>query len=416
MSSSRTSSNLAASLVHVCVAPELAKQFESILRSMRWEVSSTGFDSYISATRRPSMPPQIKAATVAIALVDFDNGPQQATESTRYLKQFFQGAISVIAIGQPNDPALLLAAMRAGCSEFLQKPFNEDTVKEMIHRLEGALDQQQMQAKCHGTILSFFGAKGGVGTTTIAVHLGAYLAQVHKKKTLLIDNHAELGHCCVYLGLDGSHYHFFEVVRNVSRLDSELLRGYIARHSSGLDVLSSPDICGYTRGNDPQSMMQTLEFLRGEYDFIIIDSAMFLDGAAAAVIEASTNIYLVATPEIGPIRDLARQLDAFGGIKTANEKLQVLVNRYPSTSAVTIEQIQAAIKRTVSLHLPNAYVELTRTENLGQPLPPGGKSDFTKEMLRWTKQLTGDLGGLDINGNKRRLFDNWALKPLAEAS
>jgi hypothetical protein len=36
-------------------------------------------------------------------------------------------------------------------------------------------------------------------------------------------------------------------------------------------------------------------------------------------------------------------------------------------------------------------------------------------MLRWTKQLTGDLGGLDINGGKRRLFDNWALKPLAEA-
>ena len=63
-----------------------------------------------------------------------------------------------------------------------------------------------------GSVLSFFGAKGGVGSTTLAVHLAMYLVQCHQKRVLLIDNHPELGHVCVYLGLDGSRFHFNEVV------------------------------------------------------------------------------------------------------------------------------------------------------------------------------------------------------------
>jgi len=67
-----------------------------------------------------------------------------------------------------------------------------------------------------------------------------YLVLCHQKKTLLIDNHPQLGHACIYLGIDGSRYHFQELVRNLSRLDSDLLRGYIATHESGLEVLASP--------------------------------------------------------------------------------------------------------------------------------------------------------------------------------
>ena len=86
-------------------------------------------------------------------------------------------------------------------------------------------------ARKEGSIFAFFGAKGGVGTTTLAVHLATLLAADNKsKKVLFIDNHLQFGHACMYLGVDGSNFHFQELVRNVNRMDSELLGSFLARH------------------------------------------------------------------------------------------------------------------------------------------------------------------------------------------
>src|ERR1700761_1194399 len=212
---------------------------------MPWVLaSSSAFDSYISEARRPYLGPQSKASSACIAVVDFDVDAAQAVESTRYLHQVFAGKITVIALAESRDPDLLLQAMRAGCTEFLPKPFNKKTFTETLSRIESQWSKAQQRNAPSGTVLSFMGAKGGSGTTTIAVHLATYLAQCHNKRTLLIDNHGELGHISIYLGLDGSQNHFSEVVRNVSRLDSALLHGFVAKHASGLEVLSSPDVPG----------------------------------------------------------------------------------------------------------------------------------------------------------------------------
>ena len=135
-----------------------------------------------------------------------------------------------------------------------------------------------------GKILSFFGAKGGVGTTTLAVHLAMFLVRGFGKKVLLIDNHAQLGHVALYLGMDGSHHHFNDLVQNVSRLDQDLLRGFIATHPSGLEVLSSPDVYGGVWKADTDSVERTLEFLSTLYDFVLLDCEASFEDINLAII------------------------------------------------------------------------------------------------------------------------------------
>ena len=240
-----------------------------------------------------------------------------------------------------------------------------------------------------GSVLSFFGAKGGVGTTTLAVHLATYLVQCHQKRVLLIDNHAELGHVSVYLGLDGSRFHFNEVVRNVSRLDSELLQGFVAKHPSGLEVLSSPDVCGSMNMMDPEAVSKTLEFLKTEYDFVLLDCDTALDDIALAVIDVSTRVYLVATPEIGAIRDLSRYVDNLMQIDYTTEKMHVVINRFSSRYAVSVEQIEKAIRLPIAIRLPNSYTELVRSVNLGEPVSHKTKSDFAAVCIKWANTLVG---------------------------
>ena len=100
---------------------EISAQLFDEAARMPWTIVSSNFDAYISAARRPYFSPQVKAARACIAIVDFDVDPVQAVEATRYLHQIFGSRISVIALAESRDPELLLIAMRAGCSEFLQQ-------------------------------------------------------------------------------------------------------------------------------------------------------------------------------------------------------------------------------------------------------------------------------------------------------
>lgn len=300
-----------AAILTVGVDPDTSDHLLRAAETMTWVVSGADFEAYISAARRPHITQEVKHAEICIAVVDYDGDPDQAVESTAYLQQLFGSKISVVALSGSQDPALLLLAMRSGCSEFIHKNFEPEDLVQLLQRL----DRQRVgtatasRALSAGSVLSFFGAKGGVGTTTLAVHLAMYLVEVHKKRTLLIDNHPELGHICVYLGLDGTRFNFHELVRNVGRLDSDLLHGFTAKHPSGLEVLSSPDVCGEARELDADSIGKLLEFLRSEYDYVILDCSTAMHESNLAVIEGSSQVYLVATPEIGAIRDLSRYVD-----------------------------------------------------------------------------------------------------------
>jgi pilus assembly protein CpaE len=355
---------------------------------MPWVLHNADFSAYVSSTRRPHIPQEIKNADVIIAVVDFSKNVEQAAVSAAYLQQVL-GKVIVIALATDRNPDLILQAMRAGCSEFITNSISQQEFAELLQRMNAQRNTSGARHGNSGSVLSFFGAKGGVGSTTLAVHLAFYLASYHNKKTLLIDNHTELGHACVYLGVDGAKANFSELVKNVNRLDSDLLHGFTAKHPSGLEVLSSPDICGTARPIDADAVAKLLEFLKSEYDYIVIDSSNVLNEANLAVVEGSTQIYLVATPEIGAIRDLSRCVDNIMQTHCAPEKLHVIINRFSSRFAVKVEQIEKAVRLPVAMRLPNSYVELVRSVNLGEPVAHNAKSEFAQQMSKWASTLAG---------------------------
>lgn len=397
-----------ASIILVRVGPRDAETIQQGLNRMPWIVTSSNFDAYVSSTRRPYFGPQMKTAQAIVAFVDFDDDPEQAVETTKYLGQMFPGKLTVVAMASDLDPDLLLQSMRAGCSEFLHKPLTADAMTQTLEHMEQGWAQAMSRPSIAGSLVSFFGSKGGVGTTTLAVHLASYLVQCHGKRVLLIDNRPELGHVCVYLGLDGSRFPFHEVVRNVARLDSELLQASVAHHPTGLDVLSSPDVCGGMKVLEADAVAKTLEFLRSEYDFVIVDSATRLDPVNLAVIEASARVYLVATPEVGSIRDLSRYVDNLMQIEYTTERMQVVINRFSSRFAVQVEQIEKAIRLPVALKLPNSFMELVRSVNLGEPVGPKTKSEFAAQIVQWSNTVAG--ANLQVAAKvpkKKSLFAGW---------
>ena len=398
---------LSVALVTISVDLQLADEIADYVARMSWAVHRADCEGYISTTRRPPFPQTVKSSHACIAVIDFDKDIEQAIAAAAYIQDLFSGNTALIALSSSQDPDILLRAMRAGCTEFISGEMDDLAFSETLSRLHTKWSSKTARTTSRGSVLTFFGAKGGVGTTTLAVHLAMYLVQCHQKKTLLIDNHPQLGHACVYLGIDGSRYHFQELVRNLTRLDSDLLRGYIATHSSGLEVLASPDICGGMKPSDPESITQTLDFLRGEYDYVIIDSPTSLDDTNLAIIDASNHVYIVATPEIGAIRDLSRYVDSLSQSEHNVEKVKVVINRFSAQYAVTVEQIEKAIRLPVAIKLPNSYAELARSSLLGEPISPKQKTEFSMPILKWANALAGATVQIEEDAPKKSVFSLW---------
>jgi pilus assembly protein CpaE len=398
---------ISVALIFVSLDVRLSDEIADSVLRMSWAVHRVDCEGYISAAKRPPFPQLVKSSPVCIAVIDFDKDIEQAITAAAYIQELYSGRAAIIALSASQDPDILLRAMRAGCSEFIGGQFDENSFADTLSRLYQQWSSKSAQNTMRGEVITFFGAKGGVGTTTLAVHLAMYLVLCHQKRTLLIDNHPQLGHACIYLGVDGSRYHFQELVRNLSRLDSDLLRGYIATHDSGLEILASPDVCGGMRSLDPQSISQTLDFLRGEYDYVIVDGPSSLDESNLAVIDASTEVYLVATPEIAAIRDLSRYVDSLSQSEHDIGKVKVAINRFSSQHALTIEQIEKAIRLPVTIKLPNGYAEVTRSAILGEPVNPKQKSDFSVPIVKWASMLVGGAAPVEAAAPKKSMFSLW---------
>ena len=347
------------------------------------------FADYITAEKRPHFPPTMKAAAGCVALVDFDKDPTQALNSIERLRHIFLKRISIVAVGTDLNPNLLLQAIRLGCVEYLTKPLVHTELRASLKRFAENFVHNQPARNSTGRIMAFFGAKGGVGSTTLAVHLAAHLATAHGRKTLLIDHKHQLGHVALYLGLKDTRYHFEELLQNVDRLDTDLLSGYVLHHSTGLDVLASPDRSANFREGTQEELERVMDFLRREYDCVLIDSSLTYQETKMSLIEQADDIYLISTADVASLRDLVRLVDHISQVPSADGKLHIVMNRSTSNESITPEQIRKIVRFPVAHTVPNNYFELLKSINLGEPIPPGNKTGFDIALARWTAEIVG---------------------------
>jgi pilus assembly protein CpaE len=362
------------------------------------------FRDYITAEKRPQFSPMLKNAVSCVALIDFDRDAELALETTQRLHQIFLNKIAIVGIGSKLDAGILLRAVRNGCTEFLTKPLALDGLVTALNRFQSVMSVDPHASSSIGRVIAFFGAKGGVGTTMLAVHLATHLIRQHGKKTLIIDHKQQLGHVALYLGLKDALYHFDELLRNADRLDSELLNGFIIRHRSGLDVIASPEMSTGPHETKGDELERVMDFLRREYDFVLIDSSAASQDTRTSIVEQSDEIYIVSTPDVASLRDLARLVENLSLSESSTSKLRVVVNRSTATDSITPEQIEKVVRFPISIAVPNNYFELLRAINDGEPIPPQRRTEFNQAIARWANQVVHGTTVMEPAPVKKGMF------------
>jgi len=288
------------------------------------------------------------------------------------------------------DAAVLMRLMRQGVREFFPQPVPAEEVRLALWRFkERRQGRAQQRASRQGRIINVFGAKGGVGTTSLAVNLAA-ACLTHKPgaSVALMDMNLPFGEAQLFLDL-APKYHWGEVLGNIARLDATYLMSVMSRHPSGLYLLAPPSRLDDLQMATPDNISRLLELMRQTFDTVVIDLGMYLDEITLKVMDISDAIVLVAVQNLACLANVRRFLD---NIRQAGqgleEKLKLVINRHLDDSDLTVEDMEKALVQPVFRRVPNDYKVTLTAINQGKTLlETAPKAPVTKAVIELAQAL-----------------------------
>jgi pilus assembly protein CpaE len=344
---------------------------------------------------------RLREARPEVIFLDLESDPRVGIRLAQFLADQQPGR-HFIAVGPVLSPDILLEAMRAGIGEFLPKPVTRDQLSQALDRVERKLGLSSVGAVRElGKVMTFFSAKGGSGSTTVATNLAIQLHQLTGKKTLLVDMDLELGEIALFLGAR-PRFNLVDLVRNFHRMDAELLASYIERHKSGIHLLSAPYHPEKVESVAGEQIRTILTFLRQHYDYVLVDLPRTFSPASMLAFEQADSVFLVSNVDLPSLRNIKRCLPLLervtGGL--ASDKVRLLVNRHNSTAnEITEAEVEQTLGLKVFWKLSNDYQNVINSINLGEPLALDPKgSPFARDL----RALAAELAGLGPVANGRR--------------
>ncbi|HVU45266.1 MAG TPA: AAA family ATPase [Terracidiphilus sp.] len=314
-----------------------------------------------------------------IVVIDLDADPEYALELVENISA--SGAITVMVYSEKSDPDVLMRCMRAGAREFLILPFDPNVVAEALVRAAARRPVNKVSKRAAGRLLTFIGAKGGAGATTIACNFAVALAQDPNQKTLLIDLDLPLGDGALNLGI-AAEYSTINALQSTDRLDASFLSQLIVKHSSGLSVLAAPGKFIPYEASD-EAVDRLLEVARQDFDNVVVDWGSRVDFTGTSVLRESTAIYLVTQAGIPELRNSNRLISQF--FTGSGPKLEIVINRYePRSMGVGDEHITKALTRPAQWKIPNDYPAVRKMQINASPLVLGDTpiARLIKQMAR----------------------------------
>jgi pilus assembly protein CpaE len=334
-----------------------------------------------------------------VCLIDFDKDSRKAFLIAEHIRQESPDT-AIFAVSSDAQPDVIIQAMRSGCREYLFKPLVRDQLLQAITRAGGRRERKE---RSNSHIMTFIGAKGGCGVTTIATQLAALLASSGSKKTLLLDLHPSLGDAALYLGFTNSKYHAYELMENTDRLDAALLQSIALHHSSGLDILPAPNDFENTRHAGSGAISQMFNFLRIWYEFILIDIPAGLNEYTDKLISHSDQLYIVTVAEVSALRNASRIVDYLDQEDVPDDKVRVILNRYEKRSPIPESQIEKLIQRKIFWTVPNQYHQAVKTISSGDSKGDISRSELIRNLKGWADSIAvGARAEADIRANKKK--------------
>src|SRR6202795_4451988 len=258
--------------------------------------------------------------------------------------------------------------LRAGDDDYLIKPFHP---AELLARIKSLLarfaPRESLLARPPlGRVLALYGAKGGVGTTTIAINAAIALHRELGRKVCLIDGNLQFGDHRVFLDLGLDRKSIVDIV-TAPNIDQDLVRQVLVKHDSGIDLLLAPPSPETAELVTPEHMPLIIDQLRGLYDYVLVDIDKRLDDINLGVLESADTMFVGMTADLSCLKNVRLVLETIGHLGYESSKVQLVLNRSNAFTGISVKNAEGALKRTIDHQIINEYRGAISALNSGAP-------------------------------------------------
>jgi pilus assembly protein CpaE len=330
--------------------------------------------------------PTVRTAVPDVVLVEIGRDAKLPLDFAARMNRL-NPATCIIACSayQEPSPELLMQAMRSGVREFLSQPIDPMIVREMLDRL---VKQRGLPHSENEKLLLVAGAKGGVGTTTVAVNLAVQLARNAGKRVVLFDLGRPVGHAGLLLDLE-TRFSFRAAVESLDRLDSHLFSGLLASHKSGVQLLAGASSADEWDRVTPSLLARVINVAQSSFDYVVADIGDSCSSEWTPVVRLARVIILLTETNVPSLWSLERQIILLRSLGVDSERLRVIANRWHRADDEPLQAFEKRVKLPIFERLPNDYKSVSRAVNMGAELARGQSDHLVQKFRSLAEQIAG---------------------------
>ncbi len=260
-------------------------------------------------------------ATPNTLLVESHGSREQILSELGQLAQVCQPNTKVIVIGHLNDVILYRELMRQGVSEYLVAPLHQLQIIETISNL-----YQDPKATPVGRVIAFVGAKGGVGSSTLAHNFAWQMSNHYAVDTVITDLDLAFGTAGLNFNQDSSSG-ILDALGQPDRIDSTLLDRMLTKLGDKLSLLSGPGGVDREINIEAHAVETILGALRQSVPCVVVDVPNLWAPWIKYTLVHADEVVITATPDLASLRNTKNLVDMLKGARPNDKPPKIVLNQ-----------------------------------------------------------------------------------------
>jgi len=277
--------------------------------------------------------------------------------------------LPLVLVADTLDMSVLRTALRIGFADVVDAPVDRAKVDGMLELIDDQAQRAVLkEAKARiGKFITIMSPKGGAGKTMTTANVALQLAMWgDPSRVVIVDADLQFGDVCIAMQIDPIHT-IVEAAQDLDKLDDELLESLLSTHSSGLRVLAAPLEPSLADKVSTQTVVRVLGMLKRMFDYVIIDTAPFLDEPVLSILERSDDVLLVVEMDLPNVKNAKLALDTLKLLKFPLGKIKLVLNRMNSKARLDIGELERSLELEVQAAVSSDKL-VPRAVNEGEPV------------------------------------------------
>src|SRR5262245_52977624 len=261
------------------------------------------------------------APTPNLIVLESRREPRELLDLLHQLAAHCDPSTKAVVIGHYNDVCLYRGLIRSGVSEYVVAPIS---MADIVGVIAGIFVDPESEPL--GRSLAFIGAKGGVGSSTIAHNVAWTISSLFKSETVVADLDLPFGTANINFDQDPAQG-IAEAVFAPERIDEVYLDRLLAQCAEHLSLLAAPSTLDRVYDFEPDAFQQLVDTAQRSAPVLVLDIPHVWNGWTRSTLMQADEVVITATPELANLRNTKNLVDTLKKLRPNDTPPRLILNQ-----------------------------------------------------------------------------------------